>query len=160
MTRGHHVLILVENADGEFVLGAKKMYPDGIQRMVGGGVEGEETANVAAARELQEELGVTVLPAQLRHLFTLTADLTTPKSDQQYTFVTDVFYLNLGTTILQPASDLDGLVYVRTPELQKLIARYGQLSSDLDPRTGFAWADYGKLYGPLHQLALDALHTS
>lgn len=157
MTRGRHVLILVENADGEFVLGAKKQYPEGIQRMVGGGVEGDEVASVAASRELHEELGVTVAPDQLRHLFTLTAEITLRGTDQRYTFVTDVFHVNLGDEALQPSSDLDGLVYVRRSELEKLIDRYQHLSTEVDPQKHFAWADYGQLYGPMHQLALEAL---
>jgi 8-oxo-dGTP pyrophosphatase MutT (NUDIX family) len=157
MTRGRHVLILVENADGEFVLGAKKMYPPDIQRMVGGGVEGDEDSAVAASRELEEELGIKVAPEKLQHLFTLTADVRPQASTEQHTFITDVYYVNTGNQPLLPSSDLDGLAYFSREEVEKLIQRYAELPTEPDPKVGFAWADYGQLYGPMHQLALEAL---
>ncbi len=155
--RKHHVLILLRNAQGNFVLGSKTLYPDQIYRMVGGGMEAGEAAPPAAARELFEETGLQLTPDELKHLSTITAEIDERSSGQHYTFVTELFLVDLGTHQLHPNDDIQALQELSTEQLRDLIQRYSQLPREIDPDKGFAWYDYGQLYGAIHQIALDEL---
>ncbi len=68
-------LIVVENADGDFLVGTKPyQYPPTITRLLGGGVDEGENENSAAARELGEELGVSLDPSELTPLLVITTN--------------------------------------------------------------------------------------
>lgn len=156
--RKHHVLVLLRNAQGKFVLGSKTLYPDQIYRMVGGGIEEGEAAPPAAARELFEETGLELSPNELKPLTTITAEIEERSTGQHYTFVTELFLADVGTQQLHPSDDIQALQELTTEQLQDLIRRYSQLPREIDHDKGFAWYDYGQLYGAVHQIALDELH--
>lgn len=154
--RQRHVLILPRTARGHFILGRKQLYPAGISRMLGGGLEGNEQAQVGAVRELAEETGFQARADQLQPLATVIAQLTERSSGQYYRFETEIFLIRLPVDVsLKAGDDVDALVELSEPELRGLIQRYQELSPELDPDKGFAWYDYGQLYGPIHQIALD-----
>lgn len=155
--RGEHTLILLKDQQGKFVLGKKNFYPKSISRMVGGGLD-KDTPPEGACRELEEELGLKLNPDELIYLFTLKANITAGTETVQ--FVTYVFFFQLSDEVLTPSSDLDGLARLNEQEYRKLIERYLTLSPEVDQEKGFAWADYGKIYGPMHQWALDFLQKS
>jgi 8-oxo-dGTP pyrophosphatase MutT (NUDIX family) len=155
--RHQHVLILLQNAAGNYLLGAKDIYPENIVRMVGGGMEESDTdPTLAAQRELHEETGLTATPADLKPISTITADLTETTTNSQTTFTTYLFSYNTGTQSLTPSDDLDGIVELTPDQLRELITRYEQLPKEIDPTYGFAWYDYGQIYGRIHQIALEA----
>jgi len=156
--RGRHVLILLQNAKGNFILGTKHIYPAGISRMVGGGIESGEDSLEAAQRELVEETQITAASASLLPLTTIFANLTETTTGKIYSFITYLYYYAVGDQPLRPSDDLDNIVELTGAEYQQLIQRYTTLSPELDKTSGFAWSDYGKLYGKIHQIALDALH--
>jgi 8-oxo-dGTP pyrophosphatase MutT (NUDIX family) len=157
MKRSRHVLILVEDEQGRFVLGSKHIYPAGIVRLLGGGVEGDEPMKLAACRELEEELRVKVNHNQLTELATVEAEIASPSEPQPIHFVTGIFYAKLHSQEITAGDDVNDLAFLTQDEYQQLIQRYTQLSPELDADKGFAWDDYGKLYSPIHQIALDAL---
>jgi 8-oxo-dGTP pyrophosphatase MutT (NUDIX family) len=157
MERGRHVLILVHNGKGHFLLGEKHIYPEGIVRMVGGGVEGDEIWEVAAAREVQEELGVTVEPSALTPLAEITAHIRV--AEREVTFTTCLFeWVTDDLSQFKGSDDLDGLRILNMDEMVELIGRYGQLSKEIED--DFCWYDYGQLYGRVHQLALELCTTT
>lgn len=155
--RGRHALILLENAAGHYLLGAKDIYPAGIFRIIGGGIEAGEEPLPAAARELKEETGLEVGLDQLKHLSTITAEIDEKSTGKHYTFVTDLYLVNVGNNTLTASDDIQGLHELTTGDIQDLVHRYQSLPKEIDPDKGFAWYDYGQLYGAIHQIALDTL---
>lgn len=154
--RGEHALILLQNAAGEFVLATKDIYPKGISRMVGGGMDAGENPDVAAARELAEETGIQVKPKAVTHLATVTAHITNAIGDQ-LTFVTHLYYYNLGEQIVTPQDDIKAVTALSEEKYFELLHRYEQLPKTIDDKHGFAWYDYGQLYGFIHRLAVSEL---
>ena len=152
--RGQHVLILLEDNQHNYVFGKKKIYPEGICRMVGGGVEPKELPIHAAVRELLEELKLFVEPTELKELATVTFHITDAKQ-QTAIFTTTIYYLPLKDRGIVPQSDLDAIVRVTTTGAPSVLKAYELLSAEIDPNVQFAWADYSKIYGPIHQLAFE-----
>ena len=158
--RGKHVLILLRNVQKKFILGTKKHYPEGISRLVGGGMEGDEDPLLAAQRELEEETHYKAPLEDLKPLaevqttFTPTAN---SKEEKPILFVTYLFFLDIGDQSLKASDDLDGLAELPESEYLQLIANFYQLSKEQRPGQSFRWYDYGQLYGRIHQLAFDRL---
>ena|SRR5579859_1786011 len=150
--RGRHVLILLQDVSDHYILGTKKMYPRGIVRFVGGGVEKHETFLQAARRELYEELKISCGLKEPHELVQIIAHLTDHEGKKAY-FVTTVYFLELGLRGVLPASDLNGVVRFTDEQFQNLIDHYHQLSTRIDPELHFAWYDYGQLYGFIHEVA-------
>jgi hypothetical protein len=66
-----------------------------------------------------------------------------------------VFY----AAIFEPVSahdDLSGLAYLADKDMHRLVEKYGELSSDalINDEQGGNWANYGKIWGPIHAAAL------
>lgn len=155
--RGRHALILLENDHEHYLLGSKDIYPENIYRMIGGGIEEGEEALPAAARELFEETGLELSPDQLKHLSTVTAEMDETSTGKHITFVTYLYYVNVGDQKLTPSDDIQGLQEVTRGDIQQLITRYQQLPKETKETEGFSWYDYGQLYGAIHQIALNSL---
>lgn len=162
LRRGTHALIGIATADHRYVLGSKSIYPPGIVRLVGGGIDSGEDPAKGAARELFEELGIVRTPEDLLYLCVLRVAIQTP--EEQLTFVTHLFGTNLRETeTLHPADDLDGIEILSADQVRDLIDRYLSLSTELirvtkagsPPSAPFRWSDYGIVYGRLHELLLE-----
>jgi 8-oxo-dGTP pyrophosphatase MutT (NUDIX family) len=125
--------------------------------MIGGGIEAGEESLPAAARELEEETGLHVGLDQLTHLSTITAEIDEKSTGKHYTFVTDLYLVKVGNNTLTASDDIQGLQELTTGDIQDLIHRYQSLPKEINPDKGFAWYDYGQLYGAIHQIALDTL---
>jgi len=152
--RGHHVLILLRDARGNFILGCKQIYPEGICRLLGGGVETGEQPDPAAVRELEEETGLKVAAADLTKLGSVQANLT-DQNQKKVTFTSHVYFHDCGEKEPQAADDVDELCFLSRNEVIRLIERYTFLSTEIDPKVKFAWSDYGQLYSFIHQFAVD-----
>lgn len=153
--RQRHALIVVTDVDHQFILGGKEHYPQGIYRFVGGGLEPDEDAQQGAARELREELQVEATSDDLEPLAEIVATLHVPNEDD-IVFTTYLYHYQLpAAEHPEPTDDLDEVVTLSRAELQAVIERFRHLPTDLHPKLGFTWADYGQLYAQIHQLGLD-----
>lgn len=155
LEREQHVLILCYDQTGKFWLGSKpKFYPEGIYRLVGGGVDQGETSLEAAIRETQEELGLTVTSTDLQPLSEIILHATT--GEEEYHFTTTVYALRIDPAKVKPGDDIESLVPLNDDEYQQLIQLYLNLDESLEFAQGeyrHFWQDYGKVYGPIHELA-------
>lgn len=158
MKRGEHVLLFLIDENGQFVLARKDIYPEGIYRMLGGGIDQGETPLQAAQRELAEETGIQLPAEQFKMLLTASANLNSPEG--QFSFTTHVFAAHVSSAELKPGSDIQGVVHLDTAQYRQLVERYRQLPQETDPNSGFSWVDYGKLYGLLHDSAWQAYLSS
>lgn len=160
MLRQRQALILVTNpTHTTFTLGRKKAYPEGICRLVGGGIEPNEDPRVGAARELAEELSISVTPEKLTPLAQIDAEITSLHDNSTVSFLMYVYSITLTADQLTAADDLDELVSLDLASYSTLLDRYKSLPSQ--PTTqGFNWFDYGQLYGPVHAIALAEFQKS
>lgn len=160
MKRGRHALIVVKNAEGKFLLGAKDIYPAGIYRFVGGGIDDQEDPGIGAAREVEEELQVRPALGEIKSLAKITAEV---KNDtEQVTFETFLFFFDLGNRPATASDDIQSLVYLTKHEVLELADRYQKLSADLvnvgksaSDTASFRWSDYGQFYGEVHRIAME-----
>lgn len=151
--RKRHVLILLQNTAGNYILGSKHHYPANIARMIGGGLHEYEDSQLGGARELQEETGLIVSAEDLTPLATISAHLTDPQQ-QTWNFDTFLFFYNVGSQELAATDDLDALVELSENDFNELLERFFHLSTALHPEMQFRWSDYGMLYGEIHRIAL------
>lgn len=155
--RGRHALIMLQDAEGRFLLSEKKRYPKGIKRFVGGGLDQKEDAAAGAARELAEETGLQIKPAQLKPLAEIEAHLV-DGADTRLTFTTYLFYYQLSVDQhIKAQDDIDGVAQLTEEQYYQLLHAYEQLPKTVDDTFGFAWYDYGQLYGFIHRLAINEL---
>lgn len=148
------VLIAVENDEGEILIGAKPyMYPPTIARLLGGGVDENEDTKLAAVRELQEELGITVTAEDLKPLVSFSINVKDQEGNA-YHNGTDVYYANIQGQAFQAGDDVKQIIALTPDELYKLGTSYNELPETLwysGPEGMYSWADYAKMYGPIHQ---------
>jgi 8-oxo-dGTP pyrophosphatase MutT (NUDIX family) len=155
-------LIVVENMDGDFLIVTKPyLYPPTITRLLGGGVDEGEPEDVAAVRELSEELGVTVDSSELTLLLVITVNAEDAKG-KHYKHETYIYYANIGDTPYKPGDDVKDIVKLSLDELYALGEAYENLPETLwyNGREGsYSWSDYAKLYGPVHKLSAEAIRS-
>jgi 8-oxo-dGTP pyrophosphatase MutT (NUDIX family) len=151
-------VVLVRDKQGQWVLGRKEgFYPEGIARMVGGGMDNGNPL-VDVQRELQEELGVVVDEDRLKPLIHAEIMAHLPNKEQ-VTASVFVFYAAIFEPI-KAADDLTGLAYMADRDLHRLVEKYADLPDDVlirgDESNGSGtWADYGKIWGPIHKAAFE-----
>lgn len=147
------VLIVVEDNEGQILIGSKANYPPTIARLLGGGVDDGEDLVVAAIRELHEELDVLVDKSDLSELSNFVCDVT-DEDGQIFHNETMVFHVKIGAIPYKAGDDVKSILKLSKQELFQLGEQYDMLSDELwyKGREGcFSWADYAKLYGPLHK---------
>jgi hypothetical protein len=158
--RKNHVLILLQLNNGNYILGKKRgFYPDHIARFIGGGVEKDEDPLLAAKREIEEELKININKGNLVHLAKITTNAKTNEGDMSMT--TNVFSLIIDSELKPTASDdLTGLVELTSNQFQQLISDMYSLTGTLKTeKFSFDWQDWGKIYGPIHELSLNEFLT-
>lgn len=155
--RDRTVLVVVKNSKGKYLLGAKEgSYPEGICRLLGGGVDSGENILDAAIRELKEELNLSFSSEQLEPY----ADILVKAIDENginYSTCVSLVKLKIPVDQYSAGDDVTKVVELSKEEVIELIGRYNSLSSDSwfeRGRERFNWADYGKLYGPVHEIAI------
>lgn len=162
LRRKRHVLILLTDGTA-FFLGTKPIYPTGIYRMVGGGLNEGEDASAGALRELYEETGIERDTSTLHELLVFRSNITENSSGQTVQFTTTVFWTHCSQDEIHPSDDITKVGTFDKKSLQELIKRYHALDTTLQifpgkyadlESTQFRWSDYGAYYGKLHELAL------
>lgn len=155
-------LIVVENADGDFLVGTKPyLYPPTIARLIGGGVDEGEHEDDAAIRELSEELGITIDSSELTPLFSIAVNAEDAEG-KSYKHETYVYYVNIGDTQYEPHDDIEAVVKLSLDELYALGEAYEALPETLwyKGREGsYSWSDYAKLYGPVHKISAEEVRN-
>jgi 8-oxo-dGTP pyrophosphatase MutT (NUDIX family) len=154
--RKNHVLILLKNFQGKYILGKKSgFYPDHIARLVGGGVDENETPIKAALRELKEELKIEKSEVDLKHLSEVQTNAQT--NEGNLTMKTNIYFCQLNENDKYVASsDLTGVAELSYEEFKNLIVEMDKLTTEfVKPNFSFKWSDYGKIYSPIHKMALD-----
>ena len=145
--RDRTTLILCRDRDGKFILGTKAgYYPDGIVRMLGGGVNKEEEVVDGAIREIKEEIGIDATKEELIELAQI--DVTGKFEDKIYKTSIFVYFLNSDKDDYLAGDDVTDVVRYSETEFRDLIKRFSEI------RPG-PWQDFGKVYGFVHQVTLD-----
>jgi 8-oxo-dGTP pyrophosphatase MutT (NUDIX family) len=145
--RGDRALIVLKDVDGKFILGCKHVYPNGIYRLAGGGIEEGEDPTVAACRELEEELGIKRDSMKLAAL--LAVHITSPEKTTNFRIY--LYETTLKTNeVLSPEDDIDDVIHLTREEMNALVDRFYDLPDEAD----FSWSNYGKIYGRVHEIAL------
>jgi 8-oxo-dGTP pyrophosphatase MutT (NUDIX family) len=154
------VLIAVEDNEGKILIGAKPyMFPPTIVRLLGGGVDENEDVRLAAVRELEEELGVKIRPEDLAELMLFSVDA---KDEEGRAFRNDtyVYYVKVQNQRFQPGDDVKDIIRLTPDELYDLGTKYHELPETLwynGPEGNYSWADYAKMYGPIHQVIAEEI---
>lgn len=159
--RDRTVLILCRDAEGKYILGAKnEFYPEGIVRMLGGGINKDEEVIDAAIREIQEEMGITAAPGEMLELAEF--DITGEYKDKIYKTKIFVYFLNSDKDDYLAGDDVTEIVRYSEKEYRDLIKRFFDLKPNNLYNHGdltFSWGDFGKVYGFVHQITLNEFLT-
>lgn len=159
LKRPKHVLIVLIDPNGNYLLGSKpKFYPNGIFRFAGGGVDKGESIRNAAIREFGEELGIHPNTKKLKKI----AQITTTGTYQNDTYTNDTYLFEYRldpSEKIQAGDDIEDLVEFSPIQLKDLITKYKGLKTNdwyiEDGKQIHSWQDYGKMYGFIHQVALE-----
>jgi 8-oxo-dGTP pyrophosphatase MutT (NUDIX family) len=153
-------LVAVENEAGKILIGAKPyFYPPTIARMLGGGVDPSEEVETALIRELSEELGIILDKSFLTPLIELNT-YATDADGKEFHNKTFIYHAKIGNQKYQAGDDVKSITELTVDELYQLGERYEELPDTLwykGPEGEFCWADYAKMYGPIHKLTVERL---
>jgi|SRR6185312_14213750 len=154
--RKNHVLVLVVDEQGNFILGKKKdFYPEHIARMLGGGIKDGEGSAMSAQREIFEELGIDIPISSFKLLGNVTTKADTLEGYME--MLTWIYKINLPQfVVIKPSDDISGVQKYTPTEYSKLtqdmLNLIGEFKTD---KYSFEWSDWGKIYGPIHVHALE-----
>lgn len=155
--RDRTTLVLCRDGKGKFILGTEYgFYPEGIVRMVGGGIDKDEEVVAGAIREIKEELGVDINPEELVELAEV--EITGTYQKKTYNHSIFLYFLNSKKDDFVAGDDVSEIIRYSEKEYRDLIKRMFSLKPDHIYTKGyntFSWHDWGKVYGFVHQVALD-----
>ncbi len=143
------VLVL---SNGKWVLGLKPFYQEGISRLLGGGVHVSEDYLQCAVREVCEETGLIVEPAKLIPLVQVDIEATTPKEVGSATCA--IFLLETEEK-MTAGDDVTSFALLSDDDYLELIHRFNTMPEQSTPGEPLTWADYGKIWGPIHEMAFE-----
>lgn len=153
--RKNHVLILVKDKTGRYILGKKdNFYAPGMARMLGGGLNENEDPREASSRELAEETKMLIKPD---NLISLGQVITKAKTSE------GIMYMNVhlfGATIescdsIVPSDDISSVQSYTRAEIKSLIDAMDNLDGEFRNNDFyFLHRDWGAIYSFIHKLAL------
>jgi len=155
--RKNHAIIVPLSFNEQVVAIARKdVYPEGVYRFIGGGIDEGESPEEGAKREFKEETGVD---ADLKYVTTIELKVT-DEIGQEAIFTTYVYKTYLNIEDLKPADDISEIQWLSEKPLMDNIAnmiaiphnawyegKHGQMS----------WGDWGKVNGYIHLQIIKAL---
>ena len=154
--RKRHSLILVEDQEGKYLFGEKaNFYPDGIVRLIGGGLDESEDSEIGAMRELAEETGLHLEVGQLKEVAQIPISASTTQGEKNITVYLYYYKLQKGENLIF-ADDISSICALSREEFKNLIIRFEELNGihELGKDT-FDWKDYGQIYSYIHQIAYE-----
>lgn len=154
MGRGRCVLIALKNSKDEVGVAEKNyLYPEGIYRFAGGGVDDGEEFSDAAVRELKEELEITVSKDRLLQIADFHISAYIESLDKNYFLQIRVYGLILSEhEKFNPSDDITGIVFLNKEDQEILIKNYTNLEGFIEEDgKAVSWNDYGKIFGPIHE---------
>lgn len=155
--RDRTALVLCRDGAGNFVLGTKAgYYPEGICRMLGGGIDSNEQPIDAVKREINEEMNINVTEDELEELFEIRIEASL--ADKKYQHTVYVYFLNSTKDDYVEGDDVSSFVRLSEDGFRELLKNYSELENSHlfeDGDNSFSWGDYGRVYGHIHQMTLD-----
>ena len=142
------VVVLLRRRNGLYIVHTKRFYPEGVYRLLSGGVKAGENLVAAVRRETLEETGLDARVERflgiVRHRFVW--------QDESLPFNTYVFGVSEAGGTLRfndPGEEITGF---REVDLFEIAAIADQLES-LPP----AWSEWGRFRAPAHRLVVEVL---
>lgn len=147
--RDAEVVLAVQRPNGRFLIHTKDEYPDGLYRLMSGGVKRDEALLEALHREMLEETGLKGQVA--RFVGALTTHL--QHDGQEITFLSFLFHVRVSEDALCPQDDSEGIIAFREIALQEM----GRLADELERLGGGFWHDWGRFRAVAHRLVVEEL---
>jgi hypothetical protein len=152
--RKKHALIAVRDLENNILVGTKpSFYPEGISRMIGGGIDESEDECVGAARELEEELSIKAAVNELIPLLQVNVHAEDLEGEI-FENSTYIYFYQLKDNKYKAADDIESIVKLSLEGLKELGDKFERLDEDnwyKGVEGTFGWEDYGKMYGPIHK---------
>jgi ADP-ribose pyrophosphatase YjhB (NUDIX family) len=160
--RGRHVLVACMDKQGNILLGDKPdLYPKGITRLIGGGLEKGEDPRAGAVREVREEMGIVKKTGDLEDLCEIT--IKAKVGADRYKLVNYLFVLEVDPKKIKEGDDVGGVSVMTLEQLGELADRFEALPDTMmfHHKSGYShsWGDYGRVYGPVHRIVYEELKT-
>lgn len=160
--RKKHVLIACIDETNEILVGGKpQFYPEGITRLLGGGVHEGETEIVAALRELSEETGINYTGKELIPLGEVEVNAKS-EDDGVFNVNTYLFATKIKRSDSKPGDDVKFILGLNKNEFKDLIDKFYKLEDSFwyeGVEGKHSWGDYGKVYGFIHKAVLKELES-
>lgn len=158
--RDRCVLIAVKDKDDKLLSGAKPgFFPPTITRLLGGGLDKGERPEAAAIRELSEELGVELSVEDLEPIAKFITNAV-DRDGKEYKNETYLYGAKLKDQKYRPGDDVKQIITLSKDETLQLADSFESLPACLwyiGEEGDFSWSDYGKMYGPIHRVAVEYL---
>jgi 8-oxo-dGTP pyrophosphatase MutT (NUDIX family) len=146
--RQAEVIFALRRPDGTFAVQTKSFYPEGIYRLMTGGVKKGEDLIEAVRRECWEETGQQVTIER----FLATIESRFEHDGEVIPFTSYLFLVSDDGSELLPADEDEDISDYQFVTLPELLAVADELSS-LDP----AWIDWGRFRAAPHRLLAELL---
>jgi len=147
--RTAEVVLLLRRPDGEYLVHTKGFYPQGVYRLLSGGIKPGEDLVAATLREAHEETGLCVqlerFLARAEHCFTWQGGC--------LRFLSYLFLLAERGGVLASQDLGESITGFRQVPLSGL----GEIAHRLESLTP-EWNDWGRFRASMHRLAVELLH--
>ena len=157
--RDRTVLILARDQMGKYLMATKKFYPNGIYRLLGGGVDDNEDILSAAQRELAEETGIRPHLDQFVPLNEIFIEGT--HNGDIHTLIVFVYFVQLDKDDAVAGDDVADIARMTKDEYDKNTDKLLNLPLDLYQENSggekYSWGDYGKVYGFIQARAMEEI---
>jgi len=147
--RAAEVVLAAQRPNGRFLIHTKGEYPDGVYRLMSGGVKRDEALLDAVHRELLEETGLE--GRVVRFLGALTTHFR--HDGQEIVFFSFLFHLRVPEGALCPQDDSEGIIAFREITLPEV----SDLANELERLEGGFWRDWGRFRAVAHRLLVEGL---